>query len=66
MASAPAMIGALSPGSQLAMVNPPAASSEAAATSGTSARCTNRPGNRPTISTATAPPTRASTGDRPM
>ena len=66
MASAPAMIGLLSPGSQLAMVSPPAVSSDAAPTSGTSPRWTKRPGNRPTISASTAPPTSASTGDRPM
>ncbi len=65
MASAPSMMGALSPASQLAIVSPPAVSRAAAASSGTSVRCTNRPPIRPVMSTTTVPPARAKTGDSP-
>ena len=65
MASAPSMIGRLSPASQLAAVRPMAVSSAAAAISGTSTRCAKRPLIRPASITATEPPTVANSGESP-
>ena len=57
------MIGSRSPGSQIQMVSPIAIRSDAAASSGTSARRTNGGRSSPTISTTMAPPVSAISGD---
>ena len=57
------MIGSRSPGSQIQIVSPMAASSAIAVSAGTSWWRTARERNRPTISTTTEPPTSASSGE---
>ena len=63
IASAPSMIGSLSPGSQIQIVRPIAVSSDTAVRPGTRLRRTNCERNRPTIITTMQPPTSASSGD---
>ena len=63
IASAPSMIGWLSPGSQIQIVRPIAIRIVAAVSPGTSERRTNCDRNSPTIITTTQPPTSASSGD---
>ena len=62
-ASAFSMIGVVSPGSQTQIDSPIAAPSEASVSTGTSVRCTNRPGSSPAIQTTIEPPTRAISGE---
>ena len=62
-ASAPSMIGGWSPGSQIQIVRPIAVSSVTAVSAGTSVRRAKRERSSPTMSTTTAPPTSASSGD---
>ena len=65
-ASAPEMIGRVSPGFQIQIVSPIAASSEAMATTGTTLRCTARGRTRPIMRTSTEPPSTAMSGERPF
>ena len=65
MASAPSMIGAESPASQLAIARPIAASSAPAVSAGTRMRWTQAPLKSPASSTTTDPPTSANSGERP-
>ena len=59
----PSMIGGRSPGSQIQIVRPIAVSSETAVRTGTSVSRAKLERSSPTMSTTTAPPTSASSGD---
>ena len=63
MASAPSMIGSVSPGSQIQIVRPTAMRIDSAVSAGTSVWRTNGERSRPTIITTTHPPTSAMTGE---
>jgi hypothetical protein len=62
-ASAFSLIGALSPGSQTQIESPIAAPNAASVSTGTSTRCTKRPGNSPAIQTTIEPPIVAISGE---
>ena len=66
IASAPSMIGCVSPGSQFQIVSPIAAPSAASAQERHQHALDERPGNSPTISTTIEPPTARSAATSPL